>query len=206
MITTSTPARSPVARTATLSTPHAWPHTPGNASADADSNTYAATADSPLACLVGVRSAHQCTETGSSEIDGCAAQSNSNSRSGPDRDTAARSCSPVTGRATIAPTDNTGKPSPSASSIDTDDAPSAKSGPDADAPRHASTPLPRKRHQYPPSISSAPPPPAGRATRHPTARMHSEPAGDTSASPATPPRQNLVAAAPHGGQSLKGRP
>ncbi len=43
----------------------------------------------------------------------------SNSRSGPEADTAARSCRSLTGRATIARTDSTGNPSPSASSIET---------------------------------------------------------------------------------------
>src|SRR5947209_20176156 len=44
-------------------------------------------------------------------------------RSGPDPDTAAVNCCRDTGRATMAATDNTGSPSESVSSIDTDDGP-----------------------------------------------------------------------------------
>ncbi|CKV18457.1 Uncharacterised protein [Mycobacterium tuberculosis] len=50
-------------------------------------------------------------------------QITSNSRSGPEPDTAASSCRSVTGRATIEATDNTGRPSPSANSTDTADGP-----------------------------------------------------------------------------------
>src|SRR5947209_6332402 len=51
------------------------------------------------------------------------AQTTSNIRSGPEPDTAAISCCRDTGRATMEATDNTGRPSVSVSSIDTDDGP-----------------------------------------------------------------------------------
>src|SRR5277367_2728823 len=107
-------------------------------------------------------------------------------RSGPEPDTAAINCCCVTGRATIEATDNTGRPSASASSTDTDEGPDgAIRARTDDAPaacndtpcqeNGTSTPLPGSRSASVATITAC------RAASS-TAGCTPNPAGDTPAS------------------------